>query len=119
MGKMTKREFMEAIVNFAADGKIDEDFGEFAREEIEKLDAALMKRKEKTSAKQAENVLLMDKICEIIDDEPMTATVIGEMLEVSTQKASSLLRRMVEERRLEKIDVKIPKKGLQKGYTRK
>lgn len=118
MEKMTKREFMEAIVKFAEEGAVGEEYGAFAKEEIEKLDAALEKRREKVSAKQAENAPLMDKIYEMLGDEPMTATVVGEMLEVSTQKASALLRKMVEEGRAAKTDVKIPKKGVQKGYTR-
>lgn len=118
MEKMTKREFMEAIVKFANEGAVGEEYGAFAKEEIEKLDAALEKRREKVSAKQAENAPLMDKIYEMLGDEPMTATVVGEMLEVSTQKASALLRKMVDEGRVAKTDVKIPKKGVQKGYTR-
>lgn len=118
MEKMTKREFMEVIVGLASEGKIDAELGAFAEEEIVKLDVTLAKRKEKISAKQAENAPLMDKIYEFLSDEPMTATVIGEMLEVSTQKASALLRKMVDEGRAEKTDIKIPKKGIQKGYTK-
>lgn len=118
MEKMTKREFMEAIVKFAEEGTVGAEYGDFAKEEIEKLDATLARRREKVSAKQAENAPLMDKIYEMLTDEPMTATVVGEMLEVSTQKASALLRKMVEEGRAAKTDVKIPKKGTQKGYTR-
>lgn len=118
MEKMTKREFMEAIVGLATEGKIEKELGEFAQTEIEKLDAVLEKRREKVSAKQAENAPLMDKIYEMLGDEPVTATVIGEMLEVSTQKASALLRKMVDEGRVAKTDVKIPKKGVQKGYIR-
>ena len=118
MEKMTKREFMEAIVKFAEEGTVGAEYGDFAKEEIEKLDATLARRREKVSAKQAENAPLMDKIYEMLTDEPMTATVVGEMLEVSTQKASALLRKMVEEGRVAKTDVKIPKKGTQKGYIR-
>ena len=117
---MTKREFLTAIVELGAEGTISSELGDFAEEEIAKLDAALAKRKEKVSAKAAENAPLMDKIYEDIlkEDEVVTATVVGELMEVSTQKASALLRKMVEAGRATAEDVKIPKKGAQKGYLK-
>ena len=120
MEKMTKREFLIAIVELSTEGTISSELGDFAEEEIAKLDAALAKRKEKVSAKAAENAPLMDKIYEDIlkEDEVVTATVVGELMEVSTQKASALLRKMVDERRATAEDVKIPKKGTQKGYKK-
>ena len=120
MEKMTKREFLEAIVGLGAEGKIESELGAFAEEEIVKMDEALAKRREKTSAKAAENAPLMDKIYEDIlkEDEVVTATVVGELMEVSTQKASALLRKMVDEGRATAEDVKIPKKGTQKGYKK-
>lgn len=120
MEKMTKREFLEAIVGLGAEGKIESELGAFAEEEIVKMDEALAKRREKTSAKAAENAPLMDKIYEDIlkEDEPITATTVGELMEISTQKASALLRKMVDEGRATSEDVKIPKKGTQKGYKK-
>ncbi len=120
MEKMTKREFLTAIVELGTEGTISSELGDFAEEEIAKLDAALAKRKEKVSAKAAENAPLMDKIYEDIlkEDEVVTATVVGELMEVSTQKASALLRKMVEDGRATAEDVKIPKKGTQKGYKK-
>lgn len=118
MEKMSKREFLEGIVRAGEEGRIDAEYGVFAEEEIKKIDAALEKRREKMTAKQAENAPLMDKIYEMLGEEPMTATVVGEMMEISTQKASALLRKMVEEGRAGKTDVKVPKKGTQKGYVR-
>lgn len=120
MEKMTKREFLTAIVGLGAEGKIESELSAFAEEEIVKMDEALAKRKEKVSAKAAENAPLMDKIYDdfLKEDEPMTATVIGELMEVSTQKASALLRKMVEAGRASVEDVKIPKKGTQKGYLK-
>lgn len=120
MEKMTKREFLTAIVGLGAEGKISSELGDFAEEEIAKLDEALAKRREKVSAKAAENAPLMDKIYEDIlkEDEVVTATVVGELMEVSTQKASALLRKLVDEKRAIVEDVKIPKKGTQKGYKK-
>ena len=120
MEKMTKREFLTAIVELGTEGTISSELGDFAEEEIAKLDEALAKRRAKVSAKAAENAPLMDKIYEDIlkEDEVVTATVVGELMEVSTQKASALLRKMVDEGRATAEDVKIPKKGTQKGYKK-
>ena len=120
MEKMTKREFLTAIVELGVEGTISSELGDFAEEEIAKLDEALAKRREKVSAKAAENAPLMDKIYEDIlkEDEVVTATVVGELMEVSTQKASALLRKLVDEKRATAEDVKIPKKGTQKGYKK-
>ena len=120
MEKMTKREFLTAIVELGVEGTISSELGDFAEEEIAKLDEALAKRRAKVSAKAAENAPLMDKIYEDIlkEDEVVTATVVGELMEISTQKASALLRKMVEAGRATVEDVKIPKKGTQKGYKK-
>lgn len=119
---MTKREFFETIVKLSAAEEVGADMmdklGDFAANEIVKLDAANAKRRETVSKKAQENAPLLDKIAnDLLTDEPQTATMIGELMEVSTQKASSLLRKLVEEGRAEVQDVKIPKKGTQKGYT--
>ena len=113
---MTKREFLTKVIEVVA----DEEMKTFAEEEIRKLDEALEKRKEKTSLKAAENAPLLDKIYEDIlkEDEPVTATVVGEIMEVSAQKASSLLRKLVEQKRAKSEDIKVAKKGTQKGYTK-
>lgn len=113
---MTKREFLTKVIEVVA----DEEMKTFAEEEIRKLDEALEKRKEKTSLKAAEIAPLLDKIYEDIlkEDEPVTATVVGEIMEVSTQKASSLLRKLVEQERAKSEDIKVAKKGTQKGYTK-
>lgn len=112
---MTKREFMTAVLN----GEINDEVKLFAEEQIRKIDEANERNKEKRDAKRAENLPLMDKIYnDILGDEPVTATVVGEYMELSTQKASALLRALVEEGRAEKTEVKIPKKGTQKGYKK-
>ena len=113
MDKMTKREFYTAIKN----GEIDEQVKEFAAAELEKLDAANEKRRNTMSKKAQENLPLMEKIMdEILGEEPKTATDVSEVLDVSVQKASGLLRRLVKEGRAEKVDVKIKGKGTQKAY---
>ena len=114
MDKMTKREFYTAIMN----GEIDEQVKLFASEELEKMDAANEKRRNTLSKKAQENLPLFEKIMnEILDDEPKTATDVATVLEVSVQKANSLLRRLADEGKINKVDVKIKGKGTQKGYT--
>ena len=114
MDKMTKREFYTAIKN----GKIDEQIKLFATEELEKMDAVNEKRRNTLSKKAKENEPLLNKIeSEILTEEPKTATDVATILNVSVQKASGLLRRLVEDGKAAKVDVKIKGKGTQKGYT--
>ena len=114
MDKMTKREFYTAIMN----GEIDEQVKLFASEEIEKMEAANEKRRNTLSKKAQENQPLLRQITdEVLTDEPKTATDVAAVLEVSVQKASGLLRRLVEDGLATKVDVKIKGKGTQKGYT--
>ena len=114
MDKMTKREFYTAIMK----GEIDEQVKLFATEELEKMDAVNEKRRNTLSKKAKENEPLLNKIeSEILAEEPKTATDVAAILEVSVQKASGLLRRLVEDGKAAKVDVKIKGKGTQKGYT--
>lgn len=114
MDTMTKREFYTAIKN----GKIDEQIKLFATEELEKMDAVNEKRRNTLSKKAKENEPLLRQITdEILAEEPKTATDVAAILNVSVQKASGLLRRLVEDGKAAKVDVKIKGKGTQKGYT--
>lgn len=114
MDKMTKREFYTAIMN----GEIDEQVKLFASEELEKMDAANEKRRNTLSKKAQENQPLLQQITdEILTEEPKTATDVAAVLEVSVQKASGLLRRLVEDGKAVKVDVKIKGKGKCKGYA--
>ena len=114
MDKMTKREFYSAIKN----AKIDEQVKLFATEELEKMDAVNEKRRNTLSKKAKENEPLLRQITnEILTDEPKTATDVADILGVSVQKASGLLRRLVEDGKAAKVDVKIKGKGTQKGDT--
>ena len=112
---MTKREFLEAIVDAET---LEVELRKFAAEELEKMDKALAKRKAKQSAKALANAPLIKQIKEnLLSDEPLLASVTGEYLGVSVQKASALLRQMVAEGIADVRDVKVLGKGIQKGYT--
>ena len=109
----TRREMLNVI---AAGGEINDDLKDWAANEIAKLDAANEKRRNKLSKKAEANLPIIAKIEETLTSEPQTATVIGEKVGVSTQKASSLLRKVVASGFAEKVDVKVKGKGTQKGY---
>jgi hypothetical protein len=112
---MTRREFLEAIVDAEA---LEVELRKFAAEELEKMDKALAKRKAKQSAKALANAPLIEQIKEnLLSDEPLLASVAGEYLGVSVQKASALLRGMVADGIADVRDVKVLGKGIQKGYT--
>ena len=113
---MTNREFLNAIAN---DETLTNEIREHATAEIAKMDAANEKRKNKVSKKAEENAPLIAQIVdEILGTEGKTASDVAEVLGVSVQKASSLLRTIVANGQAVATDVKIPKKGTQKAYTK-
>lgn len=113
---MTKRDFYNAIVT---ETELTEEMKEFAQKELEKLDASLEKRRNTLSKKAQENLPLLDRIYnEILDESPKTATDVAEIIEVSVQKASALLRNLTANGKATQTEKKIPKKGLQKAYVR-
>ena len=112
---MTNREFLNAIANME---NISEELKNEAVARIEKMDATNEARKNKPSKKAEENAPLMDKIAnEILTTEAVPAANIAEVMEISTQKASALLRALVAEGRAVVTDIKIPKKGTVKAYS--
>ena len=111
---MTKREFYVAISN----GSMNDEIMAMATAEIEKMDAANEKRKEKTSKKAEENQPIIDRIVnEVLTAEPMTATDIAAVVELSVQKTSALCRAAVAQGRAVQTEVKVPKRGTQKAYA--
>lgn len=112
---MTNREFLTTIANME---NAPEDVKAYAEEKLAKMDATNEARKNKPSKKAEENAPLMDKIAnEILTTEAVPAAVIAEAMEISTQKASALLRALVTEGRAVVTDVKLPKKGTCKAYS--
>ena len=110
---MTYREMLEKVIA----NDITDEVIEKANERLEKLDAENEKRKNRVSKKAAENEPIKAAILGVLGAEPKTASVIGGEVEISTQKASALLRQLVEAGSVAKTDVKVTGKGTQKGYT--
>jgi predicted HTH transcriptional regulator len=111
---MTQREFYNAIIN----GTITEDVINTAKAYLAKIDATNEKRRNTPSKAQEANAPLMDQIvATVLTGEAKTASDVATELGVSPQKASALLRALVAEGKANVQDVKVPKKGTQKGYT--
>lgn len=113
---MTNREFYTNIAN----GTITEAEKEFALAAIAKMDETNEKRKNKTSPKDAEkaaaDAVVRENIFALLTADPQIAADLGAQVGVSTPKATAELRKLVAEGRVEKCDVKVPKKGTCKGY---
>ena len=110
---MTTREFYTAIQN----ANVDDALKEFAATAIQKMDEKNKKRSSKPTKAQIENAPIKAAINEMLGSEPLTATQVAETLNISVQKASNLLWRMVEEGIAAAQEVRIKGKGKVKGYT--
>lgn len=113
---MTSREFFNAVI----EGNITDEIKDFAKSQIEKLDNKNAKRKTTDSKTQKENKAIKTSLLATMEkDKVYTASeVAGMEIEgiTSTQKASALLRQLVEEGKLVSEEVKIKGKGKVKGY---
>ena len=116
---MTNREFLTAVAN----SSLSDDLTTYAAEQIAKLDMRNAARKEKQSSKPSktaiENEPIKASIMEFLStqSEPMIAADIAENMGITTAKASSLLRQLVNDGKVVKSEVKIPKKGKVNGYS--
>lgn len=112
---MTNREFYNAIVT----ANLSEEITEKAQALLAQIDARNEKRTSTPSKKSIENAPLKDAIVALFNDEvkALTAAEVGVHLEITTQKASALLRQMVESGVLTSEDVRISKKGKVKAYS--
>lgn len=123
---MTKREFLQAVIAIAemetsadvkANGFTMTEMAEHASKEIEALDRRNATRVSKPTKAQEANEEVKRQILEVLTSEPKVASAIGEMVGISTQKASALCRQLVESGKVQVQEVKIPKKGKQKAYS--
>lgn len=95
---MTKREFFTAI----AEADVADELKDFAVAEIEKMDAENAKNAAKRAEKAKENEPYFEKILELVGETPVVASEVAAELGVSTSKASSLLRTLVNDERIAK-----------------
>lgn len=115
---MTNREFLTAI---ASNTSLDSALTDFATEQIAKMDARNEARKasSKPSKTAIANEPIKASIMEFLSKqcEPVIACTVAEGVGISTAKASSLLRQLVEGGKVVKSEVKIPKKGKTAAYA--
>lgn len=113
---MTNREFYTNIKN----GILTDAEKEFAAAAIEKLDATNAKRKEKASEGQTkkaqENAPVVEAILAVLTNDPQSASDIAAQVGVSHNKVTGLIRPLVAAGQVSVTDIKVPKKGTQKGY---
>ena len=110
---MTNREFFTEI----AKADVAQELKDFALEGIAKLDKKNASRSDKPTKAQIENAPLLEKIMEILTEEtPMLSTDVALELGVTTNKATGLLGTLYKEGKVDKVDIKVPKKGTQKGW---
>lgn len=92
MTKMTKRDFLNAIIN----GTLTEDVQAYAREAIVKLDETNAKRK--LSPKQVESARMQEafrmQVAAALTDEPQSAAQIAATLGTTANKVSAALRKI-------------------------
>ena len=106
---MTQRDFYNTVI-----ATVDNDeLKAFATDAIAKLDERNAKRASKPSKTQIANEPIIKAITEVLTSEPMLASKIAELCEISTQKASALVKKV---EGVQSVDVKVKGKGTQKGY---
>lgn len=111
---MTNREFFTNITK----GILGEAEVEHATNALAKLDATLEARKNKPSKAAKENAPLIEQIVnEVLTTEFKTAADVAAVMDITVQKASSLLRQTVAAGLAVVTEVKIPKKGTCKAYA--
>lgn len=112
---MNNREFFEKVIA----ANINEEITAFATTAIEKMDAENEKRRKRNAEKLVELEPVMEQIMELVSDDPtITADIAAHFDDMSTQKISSILRKMVEMGKISQIEVTITGKGKRKAYIR-
>ena len=111
---MTQREFFTAIVN----GTINADIQAYAADAIVKLDKRNATRASKPTKSQQANVPLLAEIRNFLTDKKnVLAAEVAAHLDVTPQKASGLLKLLVDGGEATAAEVKVPKQGKRKAYT--
>lgn len=112
---MTARRFFTEIQGY----DLPAELLDYAANEIQKLDDAAQKRREKPSKAQQENAAIREQLhaymVEHLSDEYFSQAELGEALSISPNKAGALARQLVQAGLVEATDVKV-KGGTRKGY---
>lgn len=118
---MAKKEILEFIKEtFAVLPESEEGVKvlEYCEKELASLEKDKARNAERRAKKAEENAPLFEALEEILSAEPLTAADAASKIGVSVQKASHLLRALVDAGKANVQDIKIPKKGSCKAYTK-
>lgn len=118
---MTNRDFYNAITNADLTAIFEDEMAKSIKDHAEaalkKLDETNEKRRNSTSKKAEENLPIMEQIVnEVLSFEPMTASDVGAVVGISHNKATPILKMAVARGLAGVKDIKVAKKGMQKGY---
>lgn len=109
---MTNREFFIAV----ASANISDEMTAFANEAIAKLDKRNASRSSKPSKVALANEPIKGRILEALT-KPMSASEIGEALELTTSKVAALCRQLITDGKVVVHEIKVPKKGKVNYYS--
>ncbi len=112
---MNAREFFTAI---STNETLSNELKDYAVESLAKLDARNEKRRTTPSKAQVANEPIKEAIVGLFHGNSMTASEVASAINISTQKASALLRQLVDNGTLAVAEVKVPKKGTVKSYSK-
>ena len=110
--KMTNREFYNAIIN----NTITAEVTDFAKAEIDKLNARNDKRRNTPTKEQIANEGIKTEMLSVLANGAMVASEISAKMGISTQKVTALAKQLVEAEKVVSVDVKIKGKGTVKQY---
>lgn len=110
---MTNREFLNTIIN----ANISDEITARAQDLLAKLDARNAKRASTPSKTAVANAPIKAQIVKLAEEKALVASEVGATLEISTQKASALLRQLCEDGVLVAEEIKVKGKGKVKSYT--
>ena len=109
---MTKREFYSAIINNA----VTSDFIAMAENELKEMTEKSAKLKAKNEEKNASGFTAIREFFAGHGEGQALTSEVAEATDMTTSKASALLRKMAEAGELVQEDVKVSGKGVRKAY---
>ena len=106
------------VLNAISNGTMDEEIKDWAKSQLEKMDARNAKRTSKPSKTAVANAPLKEAIYNYLveNDGKFTEAELGAVIDTTHNKAGSLVRQLVAEGKVSVEEVKIPKVGKRKAY---
>lgn len=118
---MTNREFYVAVMSLE---NAPAELVEYAQTGIEKLDASNARKAAKAAKAKAEKLNaeapLYNAVMQMLNSEPITASAVANALEITSSKATVILKSFVKDEIADVCDVKVKGKSgnrVVKGYT--